>query len=574
MKSFGKRLVPWVLAAFILGLGVSAREAAAAQAAAPAKDTAPEAANALEPADILARARPAVGVILAQDAKGETLTQGSAIIATTYGLVVTNWHVVGGASSAAVKQESGAFYPVEGVVAWNAEQDFAILQIAGKGLPTIPLGDSDKVRQGDRVLVLGSPQGLENTASEGIVSAVRELPNGQKLLQTTAAISEGSSGGPILDMQGQVVGIASFMLREGQSLNFAIPINEVKPKVKAGKVTPLVEARLPSATGNAEALYLEGVRALPQDVSAPDAPQKFEAALALFRRAIELHQDYPGAHVLAGYCLSKLGRGQEAVEACKQAIRIKPDYAEAYVGLGIAYCALARWQEAVEACKRAIRLKPDLASAHYNLAAAYASLGRDEEAVEESKQAIRIKPDYAEAHFKLGAGYGKLGRWQEAVEAFKEGVRIKPDYHNGQYLLGVAYGNLGRWQEAADARKEAIRIKPDDAEAHSSLGWAYVKLHRWQEAVTAYKDAIRIRPDHAAAHCGLGQAYGILGRYQEAVEAFREAIRIKPDYANAHYYLGFAYLRLGERGSALDEYKILKDLDDDMAADLFKLIYP
>jgi tetratricopeptide (TPR) repeat protein/S1-C subfamily serine protease len=572
----GKRLVCWVPAVLVVAVGVSAlRAAVSAPAAAPPRASPPETAKALEPADILARARSAVVVVLAQDAKGEKISQGSGFIASAEGLVVTNWHVVGGASTAVVKQENGAFCPVEGVVAWDAKRDFAILKIAGKGVATIAMGDSDKVRQGDRVLVLGSPQGLENTASEGIVSAVRELPGGQKLLQMTAAISQGSSGGPVLNAEGRVVGIASFMVRQGQSLNFAVPINEIKPDIKAGRATPLAEAGLPSATGTAEALVLQGLRALPEDESAPGARAKFEAALALFREALAKRPDYADAHFGVGCCMAKLGRSEEAAEAFKQVIRIKPDYAEAHLVLGSIYGKLGRWQEAADAFKQAIRVKPECADAHLGVGICTATLGRWQEAAEALKQVIRIRPEDAEAQLLLGAAYGSLGRWEEAADAYKQAIQIKPDYAEAHYLLGVAYlWELGRWQEAAEAFKQAIRIKPDYAEAHYHLGVAYAKLGRYQDEIEEHKQAIRIKPDYAEAHSKLGAGYLVLHRYQDGIEEFRQAIRIKPDYAEAHLGLGVAHLALGDPGAALDEYKILKDLDPNLAAELFKLLYP
>lgn len=95
----------------------------------------------------------------------------------------------------------------------------------------------------------------------------------------------------------------------------------------------------------------------------------------------------------------------------------------------------------------------------------------------------------------------------------------------------------------------------------------------YKEAMEAFKQAIRIKPDLAEAHYNLGVTYLNLGMYKEAVEANKQAIRIKPDYANAYYSLGIAYLNLNDRGSALGQYQILKDLDLELANNLFNLIY-
>ena len=124
------------------------------------------------------------------------------------------------------------------------------------------------------------------------------------------------------------------------------------------------------------------------------------------------------------------------------------------------------------------------------------------------------------------------------------------------------------------AYQEAIRLKPDYAEAHYNLGVAYGELGRYQEEIAAYQEAIRLKPDYADAHCNLGVAYGELGRYEEEIAAYQEAIRVKPDDADAHFNLGLAYLARGDRGAALEQSRILLNLDPGLAVRLFACMYP
>ena len=325
-------------------------------------------------ADILARVRPAVVTVIVDMGEGQEGWQGSGFIVGAEGLVVTNWHVIMGAKSALIKQENGAFFPVEGLLAWDFERDFALLKVAGKGLPTVPLGDSDALRQGDNVLALGSPKGLENTASQGIVSAIRELPGERKLIQTTAAVSEGSSGGPLLDMQGRVVGITSFQVLEGQALNFAIPINEVKEKLKAaGQGVPLGQelgpepGPAPTPGVGAWGLIWQGRMALPAGPEAPGAEQAFAAALRLFQKAAREDPQLADAHFWVGYCLGELGRYEEEIQAYKQAIRLNPDLALAHCNLGAAYLAQGERGLVLEEYKVLKDLDKDLAAKLFDL---------------------------------------------------------------------------------------------------------------------------------------------------------------------------------------------------------------
>lgn len=190
-------------------------------------------------ATILARVSPAVVTVLTADSRGVERGFGSGFAVHPDGVVVTAWHVIAGASRVQIALQDGRSLDVEGILADDEQNDLALLKVSGRDLPTVPLGDSDGMRRGDRVLVLGSPMGLGQSASEGIVSApVRVLPRIGEVLQVTAPISPGSSGGPVLNSRGEAVGVATAFLRGGQNLNFAIPINRVKPLLSSRSSVP------------------------------------------------------------------------------------------------------------------------------------------------------------------------------------------------------------------------------------------------------------------------------------------------------------------------------------------------
>ena len=151
--------------------------------------------------------------------------QGSGFLVDADGRLLTNHHVIRGAQSIRIKLSSGDVYDAAAILATDERRDIAVLQIAGFNLPALPMGNSDSVRVGSPVVVIGSPMGLENTVTTGIVSGRRQEPEGFQLLQISAPASRGSSGGPVLSRRGEVVGIASAQLQAGQNLNFAVPIN-------------------------------------------------------------------------------------------------------------------------------------------------------------------------------------------------------------------------------------------------------------------------------------------------------------------------------------------------------------
>ena len=164
------------------------------------------------------------------DKDGHPIAQGSGFLISKDGHVVTNYHVIKSGSSAVIKLPDGAFFAVDGVLASDKDRDVAIIKAHGNDFRTLTLGDSDRLQVGEEVVAIGNPLSLESTVSNGIVSAIRTVEDeGGKFLQITAPISPGSSGGPLFNMAGEVVGITTSHLVGGQNLNFAIPINDVKP---------------------------------------------------------------------------------------------------------------------------------------------------------------------------------------------------------------------------------------------------------------------------------------------------------------------------------------------------------
>ncbi|PYV75687.1 MAG: hypothetical protein DMG96_16400 [Acidobacteria bacterium] len=189
-------------------------------------------------AAIAKEANGAVVSILMSDKEGHPVAQGSGFLISKDGRVVTNYHVIKSGSSAIRKLPDGAFFAVDGVLASNKARDVAIIKAHGSHFRMLILGDSNRLEVGEAVVAIGSPLSLESTVSNGIVSGIRTVEDeGGKLLQITAPISPGSSGGPLFNMGGEVVGITTSHIKNGENLNFAIPINDVKDHMLLGRLS-------------------------------------------------------------------------------------------------------------------------------------------------------------------------------------------------------------------------------------------------------------------------------------------------------------------------------------------------
>jgi hypothetical protein len=168
--------------------------------------------------EIVRKAKPAIVQLIAMDASGGVST-GSGFFITSDGLLLTNYHVIKNARTIGARTPSGAYYPFTGQWTRLPGLDIAMLKFKATDVSYLELGSNLETEEGQRVLVIGNPEGLEGTVSDGLVAAIRE--NGQ-YIQITAPISRGSSGSPVLNEEGKVIGVATSMLVEGQNLNFAI----------------------------------------------------------------------------------------------------------------------------------------------------------------------------------------------------------------------------------------------------------------------------------------------------------------------------------------------------------------
>jgi trypsin-like peptidase len=174
---------------------------------------------------------------------------GSGVVVDSNGVIVTNLHVIRGASKASVRLADGDVYDSVSVVDFNVRMDLAVVRIQGFKLAAVELGDSDGLVVGEPVFAIGAPKGLAQTISEGIVSAVRDSGDGYRVVQTTAALSPGSSGGGLFDRLGRLIAVTTFRIKDGESLNFAVPINYARGMLSTTSTLTLeqLNARLDSS---------------------------------------------------------------------------------------------------------------------------------------------------------------------------------------------------------------------------------------------------------------------------------------------------------------------------------------
>ena len=182
----------------------------------------------LSPEQIYAKCSPAVFYMEVYDRSGNAFASGSGFFIDSNGTAVTNYHVIEGAHSAKIlTADTNQVYDVQGVYDYSVTEDWAVIQVDGSGFDYLKIGDSNTAVGGATIYAIGSPEGLDNTISEGLISNPSRVLDGVPYIQISAPISHGSSGGALINKNGDVIGITSAGFADGQNLNLALPISVI-----------------------------------------------------------------------------------------------------------------------------------------------------------------------------------------------------------------------------------------------------------------------------------------------------------------------------------------------------------
>ena len=329
--------------------------------------------------ELVRRVKPQVVAIATYDSQGEALMTGSGFFVRP-GQVVTNLHVIRGAQRCEIKtlDGKGKVFPVSGTLAIDEEGDLALLNV---DMPPDRPRASELAHvlpdEGEQIVVIGNPLKLEGSVTDGIVSAVREVPNVGKIIQITAPISHGNSGSPVFNMKGQVVGVVTVKVTNGQNINLAIGVARVEQlhpgQLRSISALPMRER----SSDSAESSYRTGLESLWLG--------NYDNAIGYFETVANRNPRRAHAWVQVGYCKVKLGKNEEGIRAYQHALALRPDSEEIHNKLGDAYYYAGRLHEAIASYSRAATLRPDNADAHYNLAVAYFESGNERLATAEAK---------------------------------------------------------------------------------------------------------------------------------------------------------------------------------------------
>jgi len=349
-----------------------------------------------------------VVMIVSRDNKGNE-EQGSGVIILDGTYIVTSYHLFEDTEIITVKHQKMEFSNIE-VAAEDRQKDITILKIHDAKLPFLKIGDSDNIRTGQKVYAISSPEGYENTISEGIISGLRKDIAATPMIQTTTPITEGSSGGALVNGRGELIGILTSGQHEG-NLYFSVPVNEVmKMQIFSENST---------STASNEDFFMQGLKAAEEG--------KYSDAINLFSKHLERNSKDELAYFNRGKVYGKLKNYKKEITDYTTALQLDPDFAEAYKFRGTAYRHINKYTEAIRDFSCAIQIQPDDAEALFNRGIVYYYSDQPELAVEDYTRVIELIPEFSNAYYNRGFAYKKMDKSVEAKSDFERAIELNPE---------------------------------------------------------------------------------------------------------------------------------------------------
>lgn len=396
------------------------------------------AAGALDTMQIVERNEPFVIVITGQRAGGGEEVQSSGCVVSESGMVLTTAHQVHGVEGLRGRFSDGSAVRLE-VVAMDEGREIALLRADRTFLDVPRLGSADMLRKGEELISIAAPRNIEFTVVPGTVANTHATLRNYPVLLAAMRAAPGSSGGPVFDRRGLLVGLIIGKLRDEDWLTAVNPVDNAFDMLRehgAGAAVPAAEAS-------------RGETLLPAPGIAPHELQAVEA----YNHGVRVRDSAP------------------KVAAYRQAVSLLPAFYQAWFNLGVALDAACDRNAAEQAYRAALQVAPGAIETWRNLGRLLLAGKRLEEAAEVFAEARKLAPAEAQSHNDYGEACRRLERLDEAVAAFEEAVRLDAGYAMAYYNLGLAQTARGDAERAARAFQAYLELRPDAEDAEEVRGW-------------------------------------------------------------------------------------------------------
>ena len=419
----------------------------------------------------------AIVLLIAKDSTERTLGTGTGFIVKPEGVLVTNYHVLVDAASLEAVMKDGNRVQVETILKVDRTKDFALLKLAKGTYSTLEVGDSDRLKEFDYLSALGFLSQNVNPNQKngrsivlqtyGFVLGIHPQAYPEfSFIYTTASFGPGFSGGPVIDKENRVVGIATV---EGRSINLALPINLIKPFLNT--VEGISFARfLKEERHSKETHYYRGNHLLHIMGDPEGAAHEFKTVLKMDDSFVLAHYDLAAAY-------QNQGMTDQAIEEYEKTLVLNPMFPEGASNLGGYYFRVQKYEEAVDMFEQAIQAYPNFI-----------------QAVDMFEQAIQAYPNFIQAHSNLGAVLNKLGRSPEAENHLEKALSLDPKFGIAYFNLGNTHMALNHLDEAREAYDRSVENGIDFLSLHWNLYEIHHRQQKNQEAIKQLNIILQIDP--------------------------------------------------------------------------------
>jgi len=578
---------------------------------------------------LLGQNRQGVVSLVALGPNKNEIARGTAF-ALSEDMLITNYHLVSQATTVDLYTYENKRVKVDGIVSINRANDLVLIRARGKFAPLI-IGNFESLEKDERILCIGSNEANDIVAVEGTVKRIVDMAPGQKVADLNMLMPRNFCGGPVMDFQGQVLGIAAVWDR---TFKFAVSINTVRTMSTQNKPVSFGDLQADDYLAGEEGAQFAGRAAMaiedwanaqkyldkvvklnPSNSGAyallakayADA-RDFNTAIATYRKVIEIDPSRAELYFEIGNIYLKTNKFDEAIQSFQQAIRLNITKKEAYLYIGNAYEQQKNFAMAATSYERYLLLLPENSGqAQYRLGLCYSELGQLDKAILALEDAVKSQPQEQSFQYQLALTYQKAKQYDKAEAAYKKLIQVSPQDALNYYgiivrmydeaglpektlesaqkiidlnpkneisilNLGIMYYKLKRYDEAIGAFRQALAVKPGYDLAVNYIGVSYSQQKKYKEAIDAFRQYVAIVPESADGWFNIGIHYMLLKDFRGALDPLRRAVQIRPDYAVAQFNLAVVYLNLGDRGTAGEILRTLNSLDPELANRLRRLL--
>lgn len=490
--------------------------------------------------ELVSEADKSVFTIYTYDEYGQASGSGTGFFIDSTGVALTNYHVLEGASVATIETTEGDKYQIADIIGTSQRHDIAKFRVDTDGRSVSGLNlSTGRPEKGESIFTIGAPQGLSNTVSKGIVSGIRNHDEMGEVIQISAPISSGSSGSPVINMAGRVIGIATFQRQDGQNLNFAVSARSVdqaeEPTLTlASSFTSADHYFINQKASNARYLILNSIN-------------RINKTITLNFTYLNLIIGYGDTGLIwiktedrdENMYVEDLETGEKYYATSSTLGTSRSDGTEIQVGEAVNF--QVKFTGVPESTDRIrvregsdggwrfepITLKSNQSPSSDNFVMSLVGnkmVSRRSNEITQLLSNIAYEEEMdADVQNVLGVVEYAEGNYQDAIDHFTEAMQGQPWVDILYFNRYRVYKKMGSLKDALDDINSAIEHNPDHSDYYYHRGSIHFSLENWQQAIGDFDDALQRIGSRASLYLSRGDAYGQSGNLSAACNDWQRA---------------------------------------------------